>query len=130
MKSSEVIQNGIVDDAIVVSPGVPSPFLHFVTEILSRDISVSVLVKITSLIRIAILTATVADHASTHCLLRLRMPVLMVSVVRRTVLVPFGEVHLTVTIARWWRTALIVVVTLIIFLQAFKIILRKITRGK
>lgn len=128
MKSSEVIQNGIVDDAVVVSPGIPSPFLHFVTEILSRDISVSVLIKITSLIRIAILTATVADHASTHCLVR--VPVLMVSIVRRTVLVPFGEVHLTVTIARWWRTALIVVVALIIFLQAFKVSVRKITRGK
>lgn len=128
MKSSEVIQNGIVDDAVVVSPGIPSPFLHFVTEILSRDISVSVLIKITSLIRIAILTATIADHASAHCLVR--VPVLMVSVVRRTVLVPFGEVHLTVAIARWWRTALIIVVALIIFLQEFKVSLRKITRGK
>jgi hypothetical protein len=118
MHSSEMIQHRIGNDAVVVSSSTTSsPINHFFPEIFARNISISVLIKVASLVRVSFLTAAIADHASSHLLLLLMSVVVSVSVMLRLVFVPFGEVSLTVSIMRRkWCWSLITVLALIIVL--------------
>lgn len=114
MHSSEMIENSCRDccgKTSVLPPAFSSSVRHFISEVFSRHVSVSVLVKLAM-----ILTSIAAAPA---LLLKVAwMAILMVSVMWRLVLIPFREVMLTVSIMCWWRgTSLIIVVAWIIFLK-------------
>lgn len=116
MQSCKMVQHSVRDDAVLPSTVSSSPIGHLLAEVFSWYVSVAILIKVPSLVRVAVLTSAVANHASTHCWVT-RMSVLMgsVSVVRLT-FIPFCEVHLTVSIVRR-RCSLIIIVALVVILE-------------
>lgn len=100
---------------VLTSSSIASSVVHLVAKVLSRDISIPVLIEVRSAaIGVAILAPSVGLAAS-HSLL---LVIVVVAVVRRLILVPLVEVGLTVPVVRGRLGAsLIVVIARIIFLE-------------
>lgn len=119
MHSCEMVQHSVRHSmrksSILASSSIASSIVHLIAKVLPRDVSIPVLVEVRSAaIGVAIL-ATSVGLAASHSLL---LVIVVVSVVRRLILVPLVEVGLAVPVVRGRLGAsLIVVIARIIFLE-------------
>lgn len=112
MNPSKMVQDCIRND-IILSSSLSSPIWSLLSEIFSRNVSISVLVLSFFILK-SILASTVANHAAARGVMC--MYIVMISVVWRLIFIPFCKVRLAVTIMCRRLCSALIVVTLIIIL--------------